>query len=98
MRFIPPDYAPEGLHRTLVDILKQPDHYGDAALAGVRAGPLDPAGIGAPMLFFDRTGDPASRGVSDLAASARYAEVIARPAELAETAALLAEFLDQSAR
>lgn len=94
IRAVQPQFSPEGLHRALVDILKQPSSYGDAALAGLTLGGVDLAGVHASVLLFDLPGDPAYRGVDTLAESLPRARCINRPVDIATAALVLSELLN----
>lgn len=95
IRRVLPEFLPEALHRALVDILKQPGHYGDAALAGLVANGLDLNGLDAPVVMFDLAGDPAYRGVTDMAKQRVQTRIVTRPADIATAATLLANILNE---
>lgn len=77
----------DGLHRALLDVLKQPDCYGDVALAGLRGGAVEVSDT--PVTLFDMPGDAGYAWVGDLAAGLPLAKVLARPAGVADAAVLL---------
>lgn len=77
------------LHAALLDILKQPQRYGDAAHACLASPMPDLAAIRGQLFLFDHPGDAAYAGVSDLAAQLPQARLIDRPTTIAEAAAIL---------
>ena len=96
MRRVLPELAPEALHRALVDILKQPGHYGDAALAGLVANGLDLNGINAPVVMFNLPDDPAYRGVNEMARQSPQTRLVERPADMATAASILTNILGEA--
>lgn len=89
----------EAMHQALVGILKQPDHYGDAAriLCGAN-GAVDAEKINQPCLIFQRANDAAYSESATLAAAISNAKLIERPISTAETAEQITLFLDSLPR
>ena len=94
-RRIVPLLEAEALHGVLLDVLKQPACYGDAARAGLEAGAVVPGGGAGAVLLFDHPDDPGYAGVAALAARMPQARIVDRPDDIAAAAerldALLAE-------
>lgn len=91
-RRIQPSLAAMPLHQALLDILKQPTHYADAAIAGLAVGTSAATPRHAAILF-DVPGDPGYAGVAALA-DRLGGDVLARPIDLAAAATLVAGLLD----
>jgi hypothetical protein len=86
-----PCLAAEPLHRALLDILKQPDHYADVARATLVHDPKAMAVPAQPALFFAVDDDPGYAGVAAVAARYASAQVVARPRDIPSAAMLLRE-------
>ncbi len=79
------------LHRTLLDVLKQPASYGDVAIAGLRAGTAVVPNT--PLTLFSLADDAGYDGVAAMAAKNPHTRLLARPADIAASARLLNEIL-----
>jgi len=88
------DLNPHAMHAALVDSMKQLDNYGDAARAALDAAMRDIArGIEQPVLVMQDSRDIRYDGNGSLRRRMRNATLEARPAGLAERAALYRDFL-----
>ena len=85
----------DALHAALVDAIKQPGNYGDAARAALDASMRDIArGIGQPLLVMQDALDVRYEGIGSLRRRLQDGTVRARPESCAERAAAYREFLD----
>jgi pimeloyl-ACP methyl ester carboxylesterase len=95
-RGLSPSLAAGPLHDALVGILKQPEHYGDAARA-VYQDADDFAQLLQPVLLLNHATDPAYRGTDALASRLTRSTVADRPSDLATTAHIVSRFLNEAA-
>lgn len=86
----------EAIHQALVGILKQPDHYGDAARAICGASlAAEAAAISQPCLIFSRPNDPAYAAADALKAALSAAQIIERTTSTQGAAEQITAFLTQ---
>ena len=85
------------LHRALLDVLKQPVTYGDAAIAGLHAA-IPYGRLSLPVLLLRVDGDPAYRDTAAVAAMIPEGRVLERPTDIAGTASLLSALLGTAAQ
>jgi hypothetical protein len=82
------------LHRRLLDVLAQPDHYGDPVLAALdRGARADMAAVRAPVLVFDSE-DRRDQWARMAAQLCPTVSVTPRPRATPELARCLLDFLD----
>lgn len=97
-RELSPTLAARPLHDALVGILKQPEHYGDAARAACRElGGDHYAQVRQPVLLLKHATDPAYRGTDALASQLARSTVADRPSDLTATAHLVSQHLNEAA-
>lgn len=88
-RKLPPLLSGEELHRALIGVLKQPDHWGDAAQAAVaQSGRALWAEVTAPTLVFTYE-DPAYAEATTIAGLVPHGRAIPRPDRLDDALPLL---------
>jgi len=94
-RVCTPDISAEVLHAALVDAMKQPGSYGDAARAALDAAVRDIVrAIEQPVLALQDARDVRYKGTGSLKRRLRDGTVRSRPGAPAARAALCREFLD----
>lgn len=94
VRSVMPMLEAEALHTALVGILKQPESYGDLAVAACLAGEEKRyPSFRQETLLFDRSDDPGYAGTQALAARLDSARTLECPADRAEAASLIDAFL-----
>lgn len=93
-RAVEPGLSATNLHRSLLGILKQPNHYGDATRAAIDAPAPPAAAIAAPLMIFDLPADPAYRAAEALRARYPNAITTPRPPVLDAAAAVVRTFLN----
>lgn len=97
-RGLSPILAARPLHDALVGILKQPEHYGDAARAGCHADDeARYAKFAQAALLLHCPADPAYGATAALAGRLARATVVERPADLTGSAQIVERFLTQAA-
>jgi len=95
IRPIDPQIGPMRLHAMLVDVMKQPQSYGAAALAALDCDIRSlTAVVQQPVLLTQRPGDPRYVAVDSAARQLRHATLAPRPPGNSELAQLLRAFLD----
>jgi pimeloyl-ACP methyl ester carboxylesterase len=88
-----PDLDADVMHAALVDAMKQPGNYGDAARAALDAAMRDIVrSIAQPVLAMQDDRDVRYGGTGSLRRRLKQGEVLARPAAAAERAALYRQF------
>jgi len=90
-----PDLDADVMHAALVDAMKQPGNYGDAARAALDAAMRDIVrSVSQPVLVMQDDRDVRYRGTGSLRRRLQHATVEARPESLAERASRYRAFFD----
>lgn len=93
-RSLMPSIDGQSLHGVLVNLLKQPSHYGDVARAGCHLTHGQRYRLfGQPTLLLDRPDDPGYRETTALAGLLRDATLVQRAATIKDSAKTVAAFL-----